>query len=110
MNNKESALYDIVGIVIDCCATRVDDIGTMSLTIEDVLGVSRAENVVMTRCILVGQLLSAGYSVTTIAQFLHKSNQAIRHLLEKGYIYQQTSRAYKIADSEATLRCKRYFG
>lgn len=101
MNNKEQELYRIVDYVVGCCATQVDDNGQMSLTREDVLGRSRAENVVMTRCILIQQILGAGYSTTTAAQLLHRTPHAIRHLLEVGSQYEKTSRAYRIANEEA---------
>lgn len=106
MNNKEQELNRIVDYVVDCCATQVDDNGTMSLTREDVLGRSRAENIVMTRCILIQQILSAGYSTTTAAQLLHRTPHAIRHLLEVGVQYEKTSRAYRIANAEATMKCR----
>lgn len=105
MNNKESELYRILDKVIECCATRVDD-NRMSVTKEDVLGRSRAENVVMTRCVLVYQIVGAGYSTTTAAQLLHRDTHTIRHLLELGYNYQTTSKAYRIANAEATLKCQ----
>ncbi len=106
MNNKENELYRIVDFVVECCATRVDDTGRMSVTRQDVLGRSRAENVVMTRCILVNQIIGAGYSTTTAAQLLKRTPHAIRHLLEVGNQYERTSRAYRIANAEATLKCK----
>lgn len=106
MNNKETELYRILDYVVECCATQVDEKGTMSLTRNDVLGKSRTENVVMTRCILVNQIVSAGFSTTTAAQLLHRTPHAIRHLLEVGTQYEQTSRAYRIANAEATLKCR----
>lgn len=106
MNNKETELYRILDYVVECCATRVDEQGTMSVTREDVLGKSRAENAVMTRCILVSQIIGAGYSTTTAAQLLHRTPHAIRHLLEVGLQYERTSRAYRIANAEATLKCR----
>ena len=110
MNNKETELYRIVDYVVSCCATQVDDKGTMSVTREDVLGKSgmmaRAENIVMTRCILVAQIVGAGYSTTTAAMLLHRTPHAIRHLLEVGSQYEKTSRAYRIANAEATLKCR----
>lgn len=106
MNNKENELYRIVDYVVSCCATHVDDSGRMSVTREDVLGRSRSENVVMTRCILVNQIIGAGYSTTTAAQLLKRTPHAIRHLLDVGNQYEHTSRAYRIANAEATLKCK----
>lgn len=106
MNKKETELHRIVSLVIGCCATQIDDDGKMSLTKEDVLGKSRKENVVMTRCILVEQILKAGYSTTTAAQLLHRSVNAIRHLMVMGDNYCQTSRAYRIAREEAYTQCR----
>lgn len=105
MNNKESELYRILDIVIECCATKVDD-DRLSITREDVLGKSRSENVVMTRCILVSQIIGSGYSTTTAAQLLHRDTHTIRHLLELDYKYLSTSKAYRIAHAEATLKCQ----
>lgn len=106
MNNKQTELYRILDNVVKCCATQVDDTGKLSVTKDDVLGKSRTENIVMTRCILVSQIIGAGYSVTTVAQLLHRTVPAIRHLINLGYQYRKTSRAYRIADAEATILCK----
>ena len=105
MNDKESELWKIVDIVVGCCATDVGD-GKKSVTSADVLGPSRSENVVMTRCILVEQILGAGYSVTTAAQLLKRSVQAVRHMREMGENYRRSSRAYRVADAQATLLCR----
>lgn len=106
MNDKEKLLMKIVEIVVDCCATQIDDTGRMSVTREDVLGKSRAENVVMTRCILAMMVVGAGYSITTTAQLLGRTVHAVRHLLEAGHSYHISSRAFRIASAEATLKCK----
>ena len=106
MNNKSKALYEIVDRVVECCATEIDEDGTMSVTREAVLGPSRAENILMTRCICVMVLYGAGYSVTTIAQLFRRTPHAIRHLLEVDRNFQLTSRAYRIASAEATLACR----
>ena len=73
MNDKETELYRIVDSVVSCCATQIDAEGHVSLTAADVLGKSRAENVLMARCILVGEISGAGYSVTTAAQLLGRT-------------------------------------
>ena len=93
--------------MVRCCATQIDSDGRMSVTVEDVLGKSRAENVLMTRCILVGEMVGAGYSVTTAAQLLRRTPQAVRHLQKLGYQYHRSSRAYRIAEAEAVLLCRR---
>lgn len=105
MNNKETELHKIVDIVADCCAMQIAP-GQVSLTSEDVLGESRSENVVMTRCILVSMLRYAGYSTTTAALLLKRRTQTIRHLNELAKSFHETSRAYRIAEAEATLRCR----
>lgn len=106
MNNKQRLLMQIVEIVVKCCQTEIDDNGTMSLNKDDVLGKSRAENVVMTRCILVMMVVGAGFSVTTAAQLLGRTPHAVRHLLEIGHSYHISSRAFRIASAEATLACR----
>ncbi len=105
MNDKETILYRIVDIVVECCAMEVAD-GVMSVTREEVLGMSRVENVVMTRCILVRMLVFEGYSVSTAAMLLSRSVQAVRHLLKLAQSFHNSSRAYRIAEAEATLKCK----
>lgn len=106
MNNKELELYRILDIVVACCATDIDDKGTKSITKEDVLGKSRKENAVMTRAMFVSQVIDAGYSITTIAQLLDRTETAIRHLFKINIDYYKTSRAYRIAHAESTLKCK----
>lgn len=106
MNDKETELWKIVDIVVECCATPIDEEGTMSVTKEDVLGKSHEENVVMTRCILVQMISFAGYSTTTIAQLLHRTVPAIRHMMKKAQEFHMTKRAYRIAEAEATIKCK----
>ena len=55
MNDKEKELWRVIDNVIKCCAiTTLDE--TLSITREEVLGKSRAENLVMTRCMLVKQM------------------------------------------------------
>lgn len=105
MNDKETALYNIVDIVVMCCATEIAD-GVISVTRDDVLGGSRNENVCMTRTILVNQLLWAGFSVSTVAALLNKTPNAIRHIQRKHDEFVKSSRAYRIALSEATIRCR----
>lgn len=105
INNKERELYRIVDNVVRCCATEIEE-GKMSITKEDVLGRSRAENLVMTRCVLAAQIVHAGYSVTTAAQLMRRTVAAVRNMLKMDRCYYDTSRAYRIASAEATLLCK----
>lgn len=106
MNNKESALYKILANVVACCATQTEKSGAMSLDESDVLGKCRAENVVMTRAMLCSMIIYCGYSVTTAAQLLHRTPAAVRHLLELAAQLHKTSRAYRLAEAEATLLCR----
>ena len=80
--------------------------GSKSVSRKDVLSQSRAENVVMTRCIFVDQLICAGCSITTVAQVLDRTVHGIRNMIRLDTDYSHTSRAYRIAKSEAVLACK----
>lgn len=79
MNDKEKELWRVIDNVIKCCAITNPD-GTLNITREEVLGKSRAENLVMARCMVVEQMLHAGFSTTTTAQVLNRTVQAVRHL------------------------------
>ena len=104
MNDKDSELMRIARIVTDCCVSEVR--GEKTFSIEDVIGESRMENVKMARTILVCQLLWAGFTYSTIAMFLNRNVSAIRKIVSNHSDYLQTSRAYRIALSEATIKCK----
>lgn len=108
MNAKEAELHRITDVVIGCCATDLND-GNVTITKEQVLGKSRSENAVMTRCILASQIVSAGYSISTVASILHRTVQSVRHMIEIGSNFNKTSRAYRIANEEATRMCKENF-
>lgn len=105
MNRKECELRRIVRVVADCCSIRQED-GSDSITIEDVLGRARTENVVMTRCILVAELVRHGYSITTAAHLLGRTVQGIRRMLRNDDMYVRTSRAYRIAKGEVAELCR----
>ena len=102
MNDKEKELWRVLDNVISCCTMTNSD-GSPTITREDVLGKSRAENVVMTRCMVVEQMIHAGFSVTTIATVLNRSVQAVRHLQKLAYNYISNSRVYRLATAQATL-------
>ena len=104
MNDKDSELMRIAKIVTDCCVSEVR--GEKTFSLEDVIGESRMENVKMARTILVCQLLWAGFTYSTIAMFLNRNVSAIRKIVYNHSDYLQTSRAYRIALSEATIKCK----
>lgn len=105
MNKKARFLDRIVEVVVDCCAIELPD-GSMSLVKEDVLGKSRAENVVMTRCILAMMIVGEGFSITTAAQLMSRTPHAIRHLLDIGHNFHISSKAFRIASAQATLACR----
>lgn len=102
MNKKEELIWKIIDNVISCCAvTRID--GAKSITREDVVGKSREENVVLTRCLVVEQMVHAGFTISTIAFILNRTVQATRHLLKMSNDYYESSRAFRLTTSEATL-------
>lgn len=72
MNKKEELIWRVIDNVISCCAvTRID--GAKSITREDVVGKSREENVVLTRCLVVEQMVHAGFTISTIAFILNRT-------------------------------------
>lgn len=102
MNKKEQLIWSIIDNVISCCAiTRAD--GTRSITREDLVSKSREENVVMARALVVEQMVHAGFTITSIACILNRTVQATRHLFKASTEFYQTSRAFRLATSEATL-------
>lgn len=104
MNDKESVFYKVISIVVDCCATNID--GVKNISIEDVLGKNRLENVVLTRQIVVMQLLAFGYTKTTMSQILHCTQANVRKLLSDGYSNLAENKSFRLAYSEATIKCK----
>lgn len=102
-------LWKILDIVVACCATAIDEAGTMSVTKEAVLGRDKGENVVMTRCILSRLIVIEGYTVTTVCQMLKRTPRAVRNMLKQGQNLYETSRAYRLAEVEATMKCKELF-
>lgn len=106
MNAKETELNRIIDAVVSCCATTLD--GRVTLTRSDVLGKCRSENAVMTRCILVTQIIAHGYSVSTVAFVLSRSMQSVRHLRKLASDLRVTSCAYRLAEDEATQLCAQH--
>lgn len=100
MNEKEKELRRIVEIVVGCCNT--EDGG---VTTDDVLGKTRKENVVLTRCILAAEIVRQGYSVTTAAWIMGRTVQAVRQMIANDAGYEKTSRAYRIAKAEVKKKC-----
>lgn len=102
MNKKEQLIWSIIDNVISCCAiTRAD--GTRSITRDDIVSKSREENVVMARALVIEQMVHAGFTITSIACILNRTVQATRHLFKMSTEFYQTSRAFRLATSEATL-------
>lgn len=102
MNDKEKEIYRVIDNVVKCCAVELPD-ETLSISREDILGKSREENIVMSRAMVVEQMIHAGFSVTTIAQILNRNVGSIRHLRKLVYDYISTSRVYRLATAQATL-------
>lgn len=98
MNAKETELNRIIDTVVECCATSSD--GRSTLTRKDILGTTRTENAVMTRCIMVEMILRAGFSVETVAFILRRTNGSVRRIRQTAENFRLTSRAYKIAEEE----------
>lgn len=99
MNAKEIEFNRIVNNSIACCAMLEEG---LNISYEDVFGKGRGENVSMIRCLVSSQVIAAGFTVTTLAKKMKRTPQSIRHLLDKAYYLSKTSRAYKIAEKEAT--------
>ena len=102
MNKKEQLIWSIIDNVISCCTITKAD-GTRSITREDLVGKSREENVVMARALVVEQMVHAGFTITSIASILNRTVQATRHLFKMSTEFYQSSRAFRLATSEATL-------
>lgn len=106
MNKKEELIWRVIDNVISCCAvTRID--GAKSITREDVVGKSREENVVLTRCLVVEQMVHVGFTISTIAFILNRTVQAIRHLLKMSNDYYESSfnrKLVEFATSKMTTR------
>lgn len=98
MNKKEEEIKRIMENVIHCCDEQC--------SCETIVGKCRRENIQMIRTLFVSQMISAGYTITTIAKTLKRTPQAIRHMAETAYQFNKTSRAYRIAEREANERNK----
>lgn len=48
-------------------------------------------------------MVHAGFTISTIAFILNRTVQAIRHLLKMSNDYYESSRAFRLSTSEATL-------
>ena len=104
MNNKQKYLNKILDACVKSCGYVMRD-GNISITKEDILGKSRNENVVMTRCIAVAMMIQAGFTITTCAELLNRTSPAIRHMVQLDRQFTQTSRVYRIANRQAVRKC-----
>lgn len=105
MNKKETLIWSIIDNVIKACDIPRAD-GTHSITREAIVSKSREENVVMTRALVVEQMVHAGFTITSIAYILNRTVQATRYLFKLSTEFYRTSRAFRLATSEATLMNK----
>lgn len=105
MNRKETLIWSIIdNVIVVCDIPRAD--GTHSITRESIVSKSREENVVMARALVVEQLVHAGFTITSIAYILNRTVQATKYLFKLSTEFYQTSRAFRLAASEATLMNK----
>ena len=105
MNRKETLIWSIIdNVIVACDIPRAD--GTHSIIRESIVSKSREENVVMARALVVEQMVHAGFTITSIAYILNRTVQDTRHLFKMSTEFYQTSRAFRLATSEATLMNK----
>lgn len=97
-NNKQKELNRIIDNCISCCIIKD---GTNQVVKNKVLGKARSENIVMTRCVCVNQLLKAGFNVCTIAEALHKTPTSILNIKRISFTMEKFYKAYRIALAEA---------
>lgn len=97
MNDKEKELYRIIDIVIGCCSCQ----GNEQQLRTRVLGGSRDDNTVLTRCMIARLLAFAGYSNATIAMVLRRDVKSVRNMLDAARDCRKTRRSYRIAEDEA---------
>lgn len=90
MNDKEKLFYHVVETAARYCSYTLKD-GQQSITVADVLGKSRRENVQLTRNIAVGLLVALGFTVSTCAVMMHRSPPAIRCMMRADRQMQETS-------------------
>ena len=79
---------------------------THSITRESIVSKSREENVVMARALVVEQMVHTGFTITSIVYILNRTVQATRYLFKLSTEFYRTSRAFRLATSEATLMNK----
>lgn len=102
MNRKQELITQVLDIVLGCCNTEI--YGVTPMTSDDILGPNRSENVVMTRCLFVTQMIFMGFSRTTVANILHRNEKTIGNILTQAHQYRITSYAYRLAEAAARSR------
>ena len=105
MNDKEKLFYHVVETAARCCSYTLKD-GRQSITVADVLGKSRRENVAMARNIAVGMLVALGFTISTCAMMMHRSPPAVRNMMKADRQLQETNRAYRSAIIQARGECR----
>lgn len=104
MNDKEKLFYHVVETAARCCSYTLKD-GRQSITVADILGRSRKENVQLTRNIAVSMLIAVGFTVSTCAVMMHRSPPAIRSMVRADRQMQETSMVYRLAARQARTQC-----
>ena len=90
MNDKEKELWRVIDNVIKCCAIELPD-GKLSITREDVLGKSRAENLVMARWGIYRIIVKERFWLFSFC-FLIKHKSALRPCLEGSLVLLQVDK------------------
>ncbi len=105
MNVKETLITTALDNVVKGCSVESYS-NIKSITKEDILGKSRAQLVVIARCILVKVLVKLGFPLITIAELLHKSKNTVRNLLTIGDQYMKTSNVFKLVYEDVLNSCE----
>lgn len=105
VNEKDLVKRKVLAIVVEEC-TSAD----APVSAKDVRGKNKTDVVCMTRCLFVTQMMFLGYSKTSIAGFLHRSEQSIKNILESAHQFKIQSWAYRVAEAKITLRVKDIMG
>ena len=80
--------------------------GRRSITVADILGKCRRENVAMARNIAVGLLMAVGFTVSTCSMMMNRSPPAVRNMLRADRQLQQTCAVYRMAQRQARGQCR----
>lgn len=105
MNDKEKLFHEIVETVARCTSYTLKD-GRQSITVADILGRSRRENVAMARNIAVGMLVALGFTISTCATMMQRSPPAVRNMMKADRQMQETSHVYSLAQRQARGECR----